>query len=275
VLPKETICIRFRNMYTGEWEYIEKEFAVILSRTGEVETIIGTHKDVTKRVREAERVDELLTKCRKLYNENQTILNSLPIGVSIYNKDGDLVYFNQSNAKMFQMRDQEMVYQAKFNLWKHPYMGSDLRRILDGEKETIFTYQVDCSRLPIEYCIPSDRFLNISCYSNVVKNEAGEVESYIFLHRDITLQEEQARKMKDMSETLMRVIDASGFSVWEFSIKERKFYSYRGNICVEDGTSYEDTIAAYTPESAQLCEKVFHNLINGVSEAEHAIFESF
>lgn len=71
-IPDKTICIRFKNTQTGLWEYVEKEFAVIKSRSGEVETIIGTHKDVTQRVLEADKINELLKKYQRFYNQTYT-----------------------------------------------------------------------------------------------------------------------------------------------------------------------------------------------------------
>lgn len=272
-MPDETICVRFKNMYTGEWEYVEKEFAIIQSADGEVETVIGTHKDVTKRVLEAERVDELLKKYQHLYNENQTMLNTLPTGVSIYNSEGRLLYINQTMCRMLGIKDRDLFLRERAILWDNPFFDDQVRAKIRKGENTTFNYQIDCNKLPVTYFNPSDKIVYVSCIFSVVKNECSEIESYVFIHRDITLQETRETDMRDMSETLMRVIDASGFSVWEYPIKEQKFYSYRGDLCVEDGTTYQDTIAKHTPKSAQLCDAAFYNLMHGITEVEHVLFE--
>lgn len=272
-MPDEAICIRFKNMYTDEWEYVEKEFAIIKSPEGEVETVIGTHKDVTKRVLEAERVDELLKKYQHLCNENQTMLNTLPTGVSIYDNQGRMIYVNQTMCRMFGIKDRDQFLQAKAVLWDNPLVDDQIKAKIRKGENTSFNYQMDRNKLPATYFHPSDKIVYVSCISSVVKNECSEIESYVFIHRDITLQEIQEADMKDMSETLMRVIDASGFSVWEYPIKEQKFYSYRGDLCVEDGTTYQDTLAKHTPKSAQRCDAAFYNLTHGITEIEHAMFE--
>lgn len=273
VIPGETICIRFMNPFTGGWEYIEKEFAVIKSRTGEVETVIGTHKDVTKRVLEAEKTDELLRKFRKLYNENQTILNTLPTGVTIYNKEGKLFYMNHTMCKILDVRDRKKLLETQLSIWDNRYLSKEVKTKLEEGENAAFTYQIDCNTLSPQYYNPTDKTLYMSCISNVIRNECSQVEGYIFIHRDITLQEMQQKEIQDMSETLIHVIDASGFSVWEYMVKERKFCAYRGEMFVENGLSYEDAVAKLTVKSAHLCNTIFEKMVEGRSPVEHVLFE--
>lgn len=272
-LPEKTVCIRFKNTKTGQWEYVEKEFAVIKSQSGEVETVIGTHKDVTSRVLEAEKIEELLKKYQQLYNENQTILNSLPTGVSIYDREGKLFYINQTMSNMMGIKDTQLFVNADNYIWNNPFLEENIKQQVVEGKNTVFCYQADCNKLPDKYFNPTDKTIFISCVFSVVRNEHGEIESYVFIHRDVTLEERQKAEMLDMSETLIHVINTSGFSVWEYPIKERKFYSYQSEINMKDGTSYEDVLACHTPESAEQCNTVFHNLTHGITEVEHLIFE--
>lgn len=252
---------------------IEKEFAVIKSRSGEVQTVIGTHKDVTKRVLEAEKVDELLRNYQQLYNEKQAIINTLPVGMVLYDKDGILLQMNGTMCDILGVCDLEKLLKAKVSLWDNKYLSNEVKEKLRKGENTIYNFQVDCNTLSPSYYVSTDKVISMSCVSNIIKNKHGEVEGYIFIHRDVSLQEMQEREIQEMSATLIHVIDASGFSVWEYPIKERKFYSYRGALCVEDGTSYEDTLAKHTPASAELCNTIFENMINGMTEIEHAVFE--
>lgn len=273
VMPSETVCIRLKNMYTGQWEYVEKEFAIIRSNSGMVKTVIGTHKDVTRRVLEAKHTDSLLKQYQQLYTENQTILNSLPTGVSIYDKEGKLFYVNRMMCDLLKVESPDDLLQANICLWSNPFVPEDVKTKIKLGKNTPFEYQIgDASQLA-----PSlrqlDEPVSISCFSNIVKNEESQIVSYIFIHRDITLQKQNEKEIKEISATLMHVIDASDLSVWEYSVDERKFYSYRGKICVENGTSYEDVLARHTPESAARCDDIFCRMIQGATSVEHAMFE--
>lgn len=70
-VPDKTIRVRWRFSPDLPWEYIEKEFAVIRSKDGTVETVIGTHRDVTEDVLEQYKEEELLRK----YNTELIELN--------------------------------------------------------------------------------------------------------------------------------------------------------------------------------------------------------
>lgn len=273
VLPDETICIRFKNPFTSRWEYIEKEFSVIKSCSGEVETVIGTHKDITKKVLEAREREKLLDNYRQLYAEKQVMINTLPVGMSLYDKDGVLTYMNPIMCDLLGVIDHDKLIGSHSSLWNNNYLNEQIRTKLRNEGNAIFNYQIDCSTLPADYYNPTDRILYISCIYNVIRNKNAEIVSYIFMHLDVTVQERQAQEIKEVSETLIHVIDASGYAVWEYPINERKFYTYCGDMCVADGTLYEDVIANHTPGSAKQCNTIFENIIGGVTQAEHAVFE--
>lgn len=81
------------------------------------------------------------------------------------------------------------------------------------------------------------------------------------------------RSLVAKNKNIMLAIRAGNIAVWEYSIKERKFYSYSGEMSVPCGISYEDIIANHTPASAKLCNTIFGNIISGTTETEHAIFE--
>lgn len=70
-VPDKTIRVRWRFSSKHPWEYIEKEFTVIRSADGSVETVIGTHRDVTDDVLEQYKEEELLRK----YNTELVELN--------------------------------------------------------------------------------------------------------------------------------------------------------------------------------------------------------
>lgn len=226
-VPSETICIRFKNMYTGEWEYVEKKFAVIKSRTGEVETVIGTHKDVTQTVLAKSQIDELLKKYQYLYKENHTILNSLPTGVSIYDKEGKIFYINQMLCDLLGIKDRDQLLEEASNLWDDSSLfDNEARNQIRKGESTIFNYQIDCSQLPIALFNPSDKILHISCNSSFVKNERSEVESYIFIHRDITNEYNHQLELEESKLKTELAIQASDMVQWEYDVNKRIFHTW-------------------------------------------------
>lgn len=225
-MPSETICIRFKNMYTEEWEYIEKEFAVIKSRSGEVETVIGTHKDVTKKVLAIRQIDELLKKYQYLYKENHTILNSLPTGVSIYNKEGKLFYINQMLCDLLGIKDRDQTLEVASCLWDSYLFDNEVKNQVRKGENTVFSYQIDCSQLPVAHFNPSDKILHVSCISSFVKNERSEVESYVFIHRDITSEYNHQLELEESKLKTELAIQVSDMVQWEYDVNKRIFYTW-------------------------------------------------
>lgn len=224
-MPSETTCIRFKNMYTGEWEYIEKEFAVIKSRSGEVETVIGTHKDVTKKVLATRQIDELLKKYQYLYKENHTILNSLPTGVAIYDKEGKLFYINQMLCNMLGAKDCDQLLGVASSLWQSPLFDQEVKVQIRKGENTVFSYQIDCSKLSETYFNPSDKMLHVSCISSFVKNEHSEVESYIFIHRDITNEYNHQLELEKSKLKTQLAVQVSDMVQWEYNVDKRIFHT--------------------------------------------------
>lgn len=267
-MPSETVCIRFKNMYTGEWEYIEKKFAVIKSRTGEVETVIGTHKDVTKKVLATRQIDELLKKYQYLYNENHTILNSLPTGVSIYDKEGKLFYINQMLCDLLGIKDHDQILEVASSLWDSSLLDNEARSKIRKGENTVFSYQIDCSQLSATYFNPSDKILHISCNSSFVKNERSEIESYIFIHRDITSEHNHQLELEESKLKTELAIQISDMVLWEYDANKHIFHTWNERS-ESDILTPDDYYQVTHPENLQ---KV-HDIIALMNSRSNETFE--
>ena len=78
---------------------------------------------------------------RILYN----IYKNLPVGIELYNEDGDLIDLNKKDMEMFHIKNKEDV--LKINIFDHPVFPEEIKQKLRDNEEADFTFRFDFSKV--------------------------------------------------------------------------------------------------------------------------------
>ena len=77
-------------------------------------------------ITEHEAYSELKKKYDDLYNQNYTIIESLPVGVELYSTNGDMLYLNDKDCEIFGA-DKEEVLTLKVNIFSNPNLPDEVK----------------------------------------------------------------------------------------------------------------------------------------------------
>jgi signal transduction histidine kinase/ABC-type amino acid transport substrate-binding protein/PAS domain-containing protein len=256
IIPSNAICIRIDRQQTRDWQYINKEFAVIKSANGEVETIIGTNKEVTeekklqKMLGSSIRKMELAIKCSNLVfwefdlNNRLFTLHNNPIStysdklkvpidvmISQFHPD-DIESVRESIDKALEKQDKVIVFEAR------------LHNPTKGWSYCTFTGT------------PFERDEKTGLYSKYVGFTRDNTE-IIKLNEEI---QEFAKKMN-------YVLRSSNVQTWNYNIKEQEIVVMSGFNENDIKITPETYINQYVDESErEKVKELFQQLNKGELE---------
>ncbi|MEG2217954.1 MAG: response regulator [Muribaculaceae bacterium] len=234
---KKTSCkLRFKNQFSNEYEYIQKEIVAITDKDGNVEKIIGTHRNITSEVLHDSRMkedrisiersrDELKKKNQELEDIRLNLELSLKAGeIGVWSYEADIerfvrLYGNILSGESDTFEDiVAMIYpteRANFRAtWNDIFAGK-----ID-ETKTI-TQFIDKN---------SDEPIYIENQILSIKDDQGNVKRIIGTHRDITEWYKDHKILEANNKKTELVIQASGLALWEYDVKKNEFTSFNDPI---------------------------------------------
>lgn len=137
---EESTCMRFKNPFTDQFEYIDKTIIALRTESGELDMIIGTHHDVTE--------DKLQKMALESSNEKLNMALDV-IGAFSWHCDlRDEILCFDSNFTSLGMNAEEMNSMFKFVQRIHPDDRREILNIIEtfiqkGESEFISSYRID------------------------------------------------------------------------------------------------------------------------------------
>lgn len=137
---EESACMRFRNPFTNQFEYIDKTIIALHTESGELDMIIGTHHDVTK--------DKLQKMALENSNEKLNMALDVIGAFSWHCDQRDEILCFDSNFASLGVNAEEMNSMIKFSKHIHPDDRQGFLDIIEAfaqkdEDEFISTYRID------------------------------------------------------------------------------------------------------------------------------------
>lgn len=211
--------------------YFEITVSVVRNDRGEIDKYLFIAQDMTERTL-------LQNRYEKLYNQKEALLEALPIGVELYDADGDMIYMNDADRRIFGM-DKDAYVRKKINIFENPTLPQEVRdAIRNREKiQDHVEYSFDLVRESGFYeTSRQDSVCQIACNGTPVLSDTGETEGYVFILEDVTeavRAEELLRQSKKKTELAMQ---AAEIILWEFDTRtgslvvENESLSGEGNL---------------------------------------------
>ena len=214
--------------------------SVIRNSAGKIENYLLISQDITELVQYQQRYETL-------YNQNMTILNSLPVGVEIYNPAGTLVYLTENDCQIFGV-DRDEVLSLNLNVDDNPNLSQEIKDAVHRGEPIVarFPYRFDAVAEQDYYTTSqTQKILQIECTGQPVIGADGKLQNYVFIVQDVTedvRREEELRQSKQKTEVATHDADVM---LWEFDTQNQLFFSEN-----EPLTGYDSeraiTIAEYT-----------------------------
>lgn len=225
------INVRLKNGEDDkEWHNIEKIFVAAHKTDGKIDSIIGTHRDITSSV--IEERDE-----KALLEKYETIFNSAMVGLSFYDKDGVIVDMNDMACRIFDITDKQKVIDSKVSLFDCDFLNG----CIDPNNIKPFNGVIKFDHIQIPDTV--DRlgikrknigYINISI--KPIYDENNDLLYFILSSMDVT-EEHQAtmdiiennRKaqetmdnIKQYDSRIKNVLETTGMQIWAMDFKTKK-----------------------------------------------------
>lgn len=209
--PKEPQIFRMDRSGKGNWQYIEKEFYAVRDENGNIEKVIGTHKNVTEKINNKRRIDELVS-------DHEVIFNNSTNGCVYYDSNGFLFNINDTACKIFGIHDKQTVLGKKVNIFDHPYFKGIVRR--DNIKNDYFIAEFDFDDASKRYFANKESHLHglhyIGTSISPIFNDNGSIKYIITQCTDLTERETLRKKVEDYAFRMKYILKASGSITWTY-----------------------------------------------------------
>ena len=189
-------------------------------------------------------MSEKETNGKESYVLLQTIYDNLPVGLELYDSEGNLTEINHAGMAMMGVTDKKNM--LGINIFQNPNIPDDMKDRLRQGENVRFTVGYDFSLAREKYYPTTHtgvRHLEITV--SVVKQNNGGIDKYIFVAQDVTTTvqvEKELRQNKQKTELAMK---ASGFALWEFDTLKQVFLAENEPLNNYDKTRPLDLEAYY------------------------------
>lgn len=161
-------------------------------------SITGTQKDITDNIMIQEELKVKNNSLKLLYEENLAILENIPIGVAVYQANGEQSFSNKATADIFGLKSADEYFKKNISLFDIPNIPKEfINKIRKGEDYNI-VYGYDLTKGHPE--ITDNKISNI-LYLDIkvryVKKSNGEIEKIIILIEDITKSKTYEKSLKE------------------------------------------------------------------------------
>ncbi|MEG1585559.1 MAG: transporter substrate-binding domain-containing protein [Bacteroidales bacterium] len=267
-----------------KYAYFESAIAAVENNNGKITHYIGSLKDLTA-------VYELNEKIRYLYEENQTILQNLSVGVAIYDKAGMLQYINQASATLFGITDIEEYLKTPSYFYDHPLVSYKYKEKFRKGEEYSVIVKYNLPQNAHEATAVSEKCdeIYLEIKMGIVRNSNGEIEKYIILLNDITRQYTYQEQLKENKELWKRLytekqhyisalniaVKGTELIIGYYDAIQKELFTLVDGKFEKSAATFEHLIRRIHPEEQEQYREELTGLLNGTIESQDSIYRLF
>ena len=153
-------------------------------------------------------------KYENLYNQMLTIMNSLPVGIELYDNDGTISFLNDTDAAIFGISDIEGAIRKKPSIYDNP-------NVPDCVKNAVYSKKPISLRFPYNFkTIAQTKYYStnknnddvwVECNGKPIIDPNGRIGSYTFVMEDVTEKtraEEELKESNQKAELILNNINS-------------------------------------------------------------------
>lgn len=206
-------------------------------------------------------------------SQTSMLLDAVPVGVAIYDGEGNLKYMNSTLATMFSIKDVKEYVRAGHSIYDNPLI-SDRNKIRIRKSEDfdfMLTYTSDIDARYKYAFIPEEDTAYFECKIRYVKSPNQEYgNSIYFVLNDITGLQLAQKNIENQTNCLNLALGAGNLRVWSCDIATSMIYKQFDNDMTSEPEvfAYRDFLKTIHPDDLSIFLDAWDNMLSLRSEEE-------
>ena len=210
---------------------------------------------------------------RALHNSERILHNiykNIPVGIELYNKNGDLIDLNKKELEMFHITHKEKI--IGINIFENPVLPEEIKPKIKENEDIEFTFQYDFSKINGYYeSEKSSGFINLTTRITTLYDHARQPINYLLINVDKTENTIAYNKIQEFKNFFELVGDYAKVGYAHFDALSRDGYalsSWYKNVGEEEGTPLPEIIGIHShfhPEDRAVMLDFLAKVIKGES----------
>ena len=210
---------------------------------------------------------------RALHNSERILHNiykNIPVGIELYNKNGDLIDLNKKELEMFHITHKEKI--IGINIFENPVLPEEIKPKIKENEDIEFTFQYDFSKINGYYeSEKSSGFLNLTTRITTLYDHARQPINYLLINVDKTENTIAYNKIQEFKNFFELVGDYAKVGYAHFDALSRDGYalsSWYKKVGEEEGTPLPEIIGIHShfhPEDRAVMLDFLAKVIKGES----------
>ena len=198
------------------------------------------------------------------------IYKNLPVGIELYDKDGQMVDLNKKDMEMFRISNKEDILGV--NIFENPILPEEIKQKIKDNENADFTFRYDFSKIN-KYYQPNSTtgFIDLTTKVTTLYDHNHEPINYLLINVDKTEDTIAYNKIQEFESFFDLVGDYAKVGYAHFDALSRDGYALRSwyrNVGEEDGTPLPEIIGIHShfhPEDRAVMIDFLDKVIKGES----------
>ena len=198
------------------------------------------------------------------------IYKNLPVGIELYDKDGQMVDLNKKDMEMFRISNKEDILGV--NIFENPILPEEIKQKIKDNENADFTFWYDFSKIN-KYYQPNSTtgFIDLTTKVTTLYDHNHEPINYLLINVDKTEDTIAYNKIQEFESFFDLVGDYAKVGYAHFDALSRDGYALRSwyrNVGEEEGTPLPEIIGIHShfhPEDRAVMIDFLDKVIKGES----------
>ena len=198
------------------------------------------------------------------------IYKNLPVGIELYDKDGQMVDLNKKDMEMFRISNKEDILGV--NIFENPILPEEIKQKIKDNENADFTFRYDFSKID-KYYQPTSitGFIDLTTKVTTLYDHNHEPINYLLINVDKTEDTIAYNKIQEFESFFDLVGDYAKVGYAHFDALSRDGYALRSwyrNVGEEEGTPLPEIIGIHShfhPEDRAVMIDFLDKVIKGES----------
>ena len=198
------------------------------------------------------------------------IYKNLPVGIELYDKDGQMVDLNKKDMEMFRISNKEDIWGV--NIFENPILPEEIKQKIKDNENADFTFRYDFSKIN-KYYQPNSTtgFIDLTTKVTTLYDHNHEPINYLLINVDKTEDTIAYNKIQEFESLFDLVGDYAKVGYAHFDALSRDGYALRSwyrNVGEEEGTPLPEIIGIHShfhPEDRAVMIDFLDKVIKGES----------
>ncbi|MDD4819652.1 MAG: response regulator [Flavobacteriales bacterium] len=274
---------RLTLYYDFDFDYVRKHGFFNTSRTGtiklEVKTApvmdsFGNVKGVIAIVSDVTKIETVYKRYKGLYAQSLAVFKSLPVGVSIYDRTGTMVFINKAGADIYGIKDKKEFVKKRVNIFSEMYF-TQLEKESIKRGESIKKYiKYDDSYLSKIGLKDSNVLFkkDIKIVTCPVMTDNNELMFNVVISIDVTENQEQKTKIEISRQNLQLAMEAGGVTAWNYDVEKELFTAIEGKTILGSSVvTRKEVLLSIHQDDVNIFEQAIDKIISGKEERVHVV----